>query len=152
MIEVVDTAPSDPEVMRLIEAHMAAARLHYAPEDCHAEAADDLQGAATRMFAARFDDKVVAIGGYKDIGNGVAEVKSVYADPAARGSGAGKILMVHLIDHARTAGFAQLMLEAGTDTYAAPARALYLGLGFTTRAPFGCYSAAQASTFMERQL
>ena len=149
MVTVTDASPSDPAVEALIEAHRAAARLHYAPSDCHAEAADDLASAAARMFAAHHEGRVVAIGGFKQIDDAVAEVKSVFVSPNARGLGAGKALMVHLMQEARADGFTQLMLEAGTDDYAAPARALYASLGFTVRPPFGAYSAAQASTFME---
>lgn len=152
VITVVEMRPSHPDVVTLIEAHQAAARLFYAPEDCHAETSDTLEDASTRMFATQNDGVTVAIGGYKMIGDGVAEVKSVFVDPDVRGLGAGKSLMAHLIAAARDAGITQLMLEAGTDTYAAPARALYGRLGFTTRAPFGAYTAAQASTFMECQL
>lgn len=150
MLTVAEARPSDPAVAALIDAHRAAARRHYAPEDCHAEDADDL--AAARMFAATHEGRIVAIGGYKRIAEGGAEVKSVFVDPDARGLGAGKALMAHLMDAARDEGITQLMLEAGTDAYAAPARALYARLGFTTRPPFGGYSAAQASTFMECQL
>ncbi|ABD56516.1 GNAT family N-acetyltransferase [Jannaschia sp. CCS1] len=149
MVTVAQVQPSDPAVAALIEAHQAAARLHYAPEDCHSEDADALADAATRMFAASHDGKVIAIGGYKLIGEAVAEVKSVYADPGARGLGAGKALMGHLMADAKAAGVSHLLLEAGTDTYAAPARALYTRMGFSQRGPFGAYSSAAASTFME---
>ena len=149
MVTVALACATDPDVVALIEAHRAAARLYYAPEDCHAEAADDLVEASTRMFSASHDGRVVAIGGYKMLDEGTAEVKSVFVDPAARGLGAGKALMAHLMADAKAAGVAQLMLEAGTDAYAAPARALYGALGFSVRPPFGTYSAATASTFME---
>lgn len=152
MVTVAEARPSDPAVTALIEAHRAAARLYYAPEDCHAEAADELVEASTRMFAAEHDGVVVAIGGYKMIADDIAEVKSIFVDPNARSLGAGKSLMTHLMASAKAAGLNQLMLEAGTDAYAAPARALYGHLGFTTRPPFGAYSVAQASTFMECQL
>lgn len=149
MVAVARACATDPEVVVLIEAHRASARLHYTPEDCHAEAADDLAEASTRMFAASHDGRVVAIGGYKMIAEDTAEVKSVFVDPTARGLGAGKSLVVHLMADAKAAGVTQLMLEAGTDAYAAPARALYGALGFSIRPPFGSYSAAAASTFME---
>lgn len=149
MVTVGSAHPSDTAVQSLIDAHQAAARLYYAPEDCHAEDADELAQASTRMFAAKHDGKTVAIGGYKMIGDTIAEVKSVFVDPTARGLGAGKALMAHLMADAKVAGVSHLMLEAGTDAYAAPARALYARLGFSTRGPFGAYSAATASTFME---
>lgn len=69
-----------------------------------------------------------------EIAPGLAEVKRIFVDPAARGMGAGRALSRAAIDQARADGNARLCL----DTFATltEAIALYRALGFAPCAPF----------------
>lgn len=145
--------PSDARIAALIEAHRAASRAHYAPEDCHSLDADTLIETRTEMHAAYDGATVLAIGGLKDLGRGKVELKSMFTAEAARGRGVAAALLAHLIAVARAAGQSEILLEAGrSDAYAAPARALYARAGFAECPPFGDYVAAPASIFMARAL
>ena len=147
-LTVEEVSVDTPDVARLIAAHIAASRLHYDVEDCHT-----LDGAAmaetdTRLFAAIEEGQVLAIAGLKPIGPVAVELKSMFADEAARGRGIAKRLLAQVPERARDMGAREVFLEAGTDAYAAPARALYKAAGFETTPPFGTYVAREASTFM----
>jgi GNAT superfamily N-acetyltransferase len=56
---------------------------------------------------------------------GVGRIRHLYVMPAARGVGAGRALVIALVDHARES-FERVRLRAGSDD----ARGFYLRLGF----------------------
>ena len=62
------------------------------------------------------------------------EVKRLYVDPAARGAGVGRALMLALLDRARGAGYRELKLD--TLATMREAQALYASLGFRECEPY----------------
>lgn len=64
-----------------------------------------------------------------DVAGEVADVMTIAVAPRARGRGLGRLLLDHLVDAARAAGAAHLMLEVRADN--AAARRLYADRGFT---------------------
>jgi putative acetyltransferase len=64
----------------------------------------------------------------RPLDEGAAEVKRMYVDPAWRGRGVGRALLVALIDGARDRGYGTLRLGTLDDMTAA--QALYHSLGF----------------------
>jgi putative acetyltransferase len=145
--------PADPQIAALIQTHHETGRLYYDEADCHSLDTDAVAEVGVAMFAAWLDGQAVAIGGFKDLGDGAVELKSMHTSRAARGRGIAAALLAHLMEVARQAGHHTMRLEAGrADEYAAPARALYARHGFTECAPFGDYVARDASIFMARAL
>jgi GNAT superfamily N-acetyltransferase len=81
------------------------------------------------LIEARRLGRLVGVGGlnrdpYVD-DPGVGRIRHLYVMPAARGMGAGRALVIALVDHAR-GSFERVRLRAGPDE----ARDFYLRLGF----------------------
>ncbi|MEJ6393804.1 GNAT family N-acetyltransferase [Gymnodinialimonas sp. 2305UL16-5] len=145
--------PASPEIASLIETHHQTGRLYYAVEDCHSLDTSAVAETGVTMYAAWLDGQAVAIAGLKDLGDGQVELKSMHTNEVARGRGVATALLDHVMQAARDAGCHTILLEAGrSDTYAAPARALYARHGFSECPPFGDYVARPASIFMSRRL
>jgi GNAT superfamily N-acetyltransferase len=66
------------------------------------------------FLIGRSDGKPVACGALRPMGAGVAEVKRMYVEPAARGRGLSKRMLAALEEHARGLGFTCVRLETGT--------------------------------------
>jgi putative acetyltransferase len=73
------------------------------------------------------------------------------ADPFL-GRGVGRMLLRHVIDEARAAGFTSLWLETGTPDDFLPAQRLYESEGFVRCAPFAPYVDDPFSAFFTRAL
>lgn len=107
-----------------------------------------------QFWAIYEDDAVLGCGALKDIGEGLAEVKSVHVLESARGRGLARHIMAHLETEARTSGYVAMVLETGSDVLPAydAARALYERLGFTYCEVLPGYRRDPNSAFMRRDL
>ena len=81
---------------------------------------------------------------------GTAEVKRVYVDPAFRGRGVSKNLMVTLEKRARTVGIRTLLLE--TSRSFVEANSLYHGLGYQVCENFPPYVGLELSICYRKEL
>lgn len=84
---------------------------------------------------AMLDGEPIGCGMFHTIAPGVAEIKRVYVRDTARGSGAGRAIMLSLIETCRDLGFDYIRMDTGKPLKAATQ--LYLSLGFHLR---GAYS------------
>ncbi|VAV91947.1 hypothetical protein MNBD_ALPHA05-2067 [hydrothermal vent metagenome] len=80
------------------------------------------------LLLARVDGLAAAAVGLKDIGDGVCEMKRLYARPNFQGLGLGRRLCGDLIDAARSLGFRLMRLD--TLKRLKPALSLYKKFGF----------------------
>jgi putative acetyltransferase len=81
---------------------------------------------------------------------GYGELKSVFVAEAARGRGAGALLLDRLEQAARDEALPLIRLETGDRLTAA--HRLYARHGFAVRGPFGDYVENGSSVFMEKRL
>lgn len=142
----------DPDVQRLTTDQQAEIRARYggkAEPGAKPSAAD-----VSLVLVARDDDGTpLGCGALRSLGNGVAEVKRMYVEPAARGRGVSKAVLAALEDAAREHGWTTLRLETGP--LQPEAVGLYSGAGYRPIAAFGAYvgdPAAEESLFFERVL
>ncbi len=88
----------------------------------------DLGPPTGELLLVSLDGKPLAIGGVRDLGTPVAEVKSMYVAPAARGRGLGRRLLMRLEAIAAERGCRAVRLD--TASHMTAAIALYRDLGY----------------------
>ena len=149
-IEVDDL--SRPEVHALLEEHLA--NMHELSPAEYVFALDlcELQAADITFWTVWSDERLVGCGALKEHSPTHGEVKSMRTRVSARGLGAGRLVLKHIIAVARQRGYARLSLETGTHAAFAPAHSLYRSLGFEVSGPFGNYVPNEHSVFMSLQL
>ena len=87
---------------------------------------------ATRL--ALLDGAPVACGMYHQIAPGDVEIKRVFVQDRARGTGLGRQMMEALIDQARADGAARVLMDTGKPLVVA--QRLYEDMGFKRRGPY----------------
>ena len=140
--------PRAADVRALLQRHLEFARSATPPEHVHALDVDGPLEAAVTFYGLRQDGSLLAVGALKQLDDRHGEVKSMHTAEAARGRGAGRAMLDHLIGVARERGYTRLSLETGSMAAFEPARALYASAGFSQCAPFAAYPPSSTSTFM----
>jgi len=151
-IEIATDDPRAADVHALLQQHLGFARATTPPEGVYALDADGLVDAAVTFFSLREDGALIAVGALKELDGRHGEVKSMHTAAAARGRGAGRAMLAHIIAVAVQRGYRRLSLETGSMAAFAPARALYARAGFAPCGPFAAYPASKTSTFMTMDL
>ncbi len=80
------------------------------------------------FVVARLAGKPIGCGVLKRVNDSIGEIKRVWADPSARGSGIGRAMMLELERIAREAGLQRVRLDSNAKLIAA--QALYRKLGY----------------------
>lgn len=141
--------PRTPDVVALLEAHLAFCRATSPPEAVHALDLDGLTHPAVTFVAARrHPGLLLGVGAIKRLDAAHREIKSMHTSAAARGQGVARLVLDHLLDLARSSGARRVSLETGSMAEFEPARSLYLAAGFVECGPFSSYPPSPHSTFM----
>ncbi|MEE2946605.1 MAG: GNAT family N-acetyltransferase [Pseudomonadota bacterium] len=148
-IEITRGDPRSNEAKNLLEQSHALMQSLYSPDECHYLEIDALCVESIHFFVAKLDGKTLGCAALANKGN-YGEIKSMFVDPAARGSGIANRLMTTLIEDAKAQGLSLICLETG-DVLAA-AHKLYERHGFVKCGPFGDYVECDASVFMKKTL
>jgi GNAT superfamily N-acetyltransferase len=149
-VRLAPAAWDDADVRRLTAAQQAELRARYegGQEPGTPPSAADV---AVVLVARDAGGEAVGCGALRPLGDGVAEIKRMYAVPAARGRGLSKLVLAGLEAAARDRGWTTLRLETGPRQ--PEAIALYEGAGYRPIAAFGPYADdADDSLFYERVL
>jgi len=151
----------------LITSHLAGMHDTSPAESVHALDIDGLQHPAITFWSAWVGARQQAGGvGRSPIGHGElagigalkrldaarGEIKSMRVDDRFRGSGVGRAILRHIIQHARERGMTSLWLETGSTEEFLPARRLYESEGFAECGPFEGYVLDPFSIFLTRAL
>jgi len=102
------------------------------------------------FFVARAGGSPAGCGGVLLVGREYAEVKRMYVRPAFRGRRIGRLMLDHLVEHARQHGLTVIRLETGV--HQREAIALYEARGFRKIPPFGPYRDDPVSLCYELRL
>ena len=142
---------SEAEVIALLELHHGEMEQFSPPGTCHVLDLSGLKSPDIDAYAAWDGDRLLAIGALKQH-DGFGEIKSMRAHPDARGTGAGRAMLEHLINRAREHGFASLKLETGSGELFEPALGLYSKFGFEPCGPFAGYEPGDFNQLFALQL
>jgi putative acetyltransferase len=141
-----------PEIAALLRLHLEDMHRWSPPESVHAMPIERLRASDVIFYTAWAGGQLAACGALKQIDAAHGEIKSMRADPAWRGRGAGKAILLHILGEARARGYTRLSLETGVPDAFLPARQLYAAHGFAECPPFGDYRDDGFSLFMTRIL
>lgn len=141
-----------PEIAALLRLHLDEMHQWSPPESVHAMPIERLRQVDVTFYAAWDADRLAACGGIRHLDARHGELKSMRADPAYRGKGAGKAMLHHLIAVARARGYTRISLETGRPEAFLPARRLYESHGFVECPPFADYTVDPFSICMTRDL
>jgi putative acetyltransferase len=146
---VVIDDPRRPDVMALLERHLAFSSSQTPPEHSFALDVSGLLDPAITFFSYRDGSgELLGVGALKRLDDATGELKSMHTAAAARGRGVGRAVLAHIIGAARGHGLSRLYLETGTTAGFAAARSLYASAGFVPCGTFGGYPITGDNTFM----
>jgi putative acetyltransferase len=150
MLTIAVESPLSDDVRRLV-GELNETSLALSPREfCHHMTVEQMAGADTTLFVARDGTQAVAIGALKRHGGGVGEVKRMYTVPAYRGRGLAGRILGDVEALARREGLDRLVLETGSNFYAA-ARVYERG-GFKPCDPVLDYAPSPYTAFFEKPL
>ena len=151
-ITIAKESPLSADLALLMRRHTADMHADTPPESIHMMDASELAIPAVNFFVLRDAGKPLAMGAFKRIDAGHAEIKSMHVLTEARGRGLSRIMLDHLLAEAKAAGLKRLSLETGVQPTFVAARALYAKAGFEDCPPFEGYSIDMNSVYMTRSL
>lgn len=138
--------PMAPHVADLLAHHLRELQDVMA-EHASALDASGLSAPDVTFWTAWRGETLAGFGALRQLTARHAEVKSMRASPAARGSGVGRALLQHIIAEARRRNYERLSLETGTATLHAPAISLYRSAGFKPCDAFADYQPSPHNQF-----
>lgn len=149
---IVEDDLTGAEIAALLGYHLSEMRAWSPPESVHAMSIERLRAVDVTFYSAWQGARLAACGAIKQLDPTHGELKSMRADPAYRGCGAGKAMLHHLIAVARARGYDRLSLETGRPEPFLPARRLYESHGFVECPPFADYREDPFSICMTLEL
>ena len=143
---------SRPQVLALLEEHLRDMHEITPPGKIFAFDASKLRAPGVTFWTAWQDDTLLGCAALKELSATEGEIKSMRTPSALRRTGAGRALLNHIIDVARSRGYRMLYLETGCQPAFQKAQTLYRSAGFAACGPFGSYRENGNSVFMSLSL
>ena len=122
------------------------------PEQVFALDLNKLRSPDITFWTVWSENVLLGCGALKELSPAHGEIKSMRTPAMARGKGAGRAVLGHIISVARQRGYTRLSLETGTLPAFKPAHNLYRSHGFVLSGPFGMYTPNPHSVFMALEL
>jgi putative acetyltransferase len=143
---------SRPQVLALLEEHLRNMYEITPPDKVFAFNAEKLKAPDVTFWTAWADDVLMGCAALKELSSSEGEIKSMRTPSARRRTGAGRVLLQHIIEVARSRAYHTLYLETGSGDPFVPAQTLYASAGFERCGPFGSYRENGNSVFMTLRL
>jgi len=149
---IAEESPLGEDLALLFQRHTADMHADTPPESIYMMDRGQLAAPGIRFFVLREGGQPLAMGAFKRIEPGHAEIKSMHVLAEARGRGLSRRMLDHLVAEAAADGLTRLSLETGIQPTFIAARALYERAGFAECGPFTGYGPDPNSVFMTRTL
>ena len=143
---------SRPEIHVLLNEHLESMYELSPPESVHALDLQKLRQPDITFWSAWDGGLLLGCGALKELDKRHGEVKSMRTPNTLRRRGAGRAILAHIVEIARSRTYERLSLETGSMDAFKPAQKLYESFGFTYCGPFGDYSEDPNSCFMTLKL
>lgn len=143
---------SRPAIHALLNEHLQDMYELSPPESVHALDLEKLRKPDITFWSAWDGTLLLGCGALKELDRGHGEVKSMRTPAALRRRGAGRAILAHIVEVARSRSYERLSLETGSVEAFKPAQRLYESVGFAYCGPFGQYTEDPNSVFMTLRL
>jgi putative acetyltransferase len=143
---------SRPVIHALLSEHLRSMYELSPPESVHALDLEKLRKPGITFWSAWEGSLLLGCGALKELDRKHGEIKSMRTPAALRRNGAGRAILAHIIEVARSRSYECLSLETGSMEAFKPARRLYESFGFAYCGPFGDYNEDPNSVFMTMRL
>jgi putative acetyltransferase len=143
---------SRPEIHALLNEHLRSMHAMSPPESVHALDIAKLRAPEITFWSAWEGSLLIGCGALKELDRKHGEIKSMRTPDGLRRRGAGRALLAHIIEVAKSRAYERLSLETGSMAAFKPAQRLYESFGFTVCGPFGAYAEDPNSVFMSLRL
>lgn len=141
-----------PEIIALLQEHLAEMRSVSPPESVHALDLSGLRKRDITFWTLWLGSELAGCGALKELGPDHGEIKSMRTAHRHKRKGIAANMVRHILEEAARRDYRRLSLETGSQPHFAPARALYASFGFQRCGPFGDYIDDPNSIFMTRIL
>jgi putative acetyltransferase len=141
-----------PEIHALLGEHLRNMHELSPPESVHALDLEALRRPEITFWSAWDGPVLLGCGALKELDSRHGEIKSMRTPQALRRRGAGRAILAHIVQVARSRGYERLSLETGANGAFEPAHRLYESFGFTYDGPFGDYVEDSNAVFMTLKL
>ena len=141
-----------PEIIALLQEHLAEVRSLLPPESVHALDLSGLRKPEITFWTVWLGSDLAGCGALKALGPEHGEIKSMRTARHHKRKGIAASMVRHILGEAARRGYRRLSLETGSQPHFAPARALYASFGFQACGPFGDYVDDPNSVFMTKVL
>ncbi len=141
-----------PEVINLLEEHLACMARISPPGSCHVMNVARLRGPDVTFWSLWDGGRLAGCGALKEIDPTHGEVKSMRTARPYLRQGVARRLLLHILTEARRRRYRRLSLETGSMPYFEPARNLYRQAGFLECEPFAEYRPDPNSVFFTREI
>lgn len=148
--EIQPRSYDDPAVQRMVTDVQAMYVERYGGPDAAAVDAAEFAPPAGRFFVGLLDGVPVAMGGWRVLPDGRAEIKRMYVAAAARRRGLARQLLAELERTIAAAGIEQVVLNTGPEQ--PEAIAMYEQAGYRRIDGFGHYACEPRAVFFGKAL
>jgi GNAT superfamily N-acetyltransferase len=141
---------ADPVAQHLVERVQQEYVVRYGGRDAAVVDPAEFSPPLGLFLVAEVDGRPAGCGGWRSCGDGVAEVKRMYVEPAFRRRGIAALVLTELERTAAAAGHQRLLLNSGDRQ--PEALALYDRAGYTPVTGYGVYADEPGAVFLGKEL